>query len=154
MNGLTKWDAFHDWDPVRELEEFQNRLGSFFRRSPLHQKGDEMSATEWSPLVDILEDDKEFLIKADLPEVRREDVHVTVENNVLSIRGERKLESEERGKRYHRSERNYGVFSRSFSLPELADPSRIHAEFKDGLLKVHLPKSDRPRTKEVEVKLE
>jgi HSP20 family protein len=105
-------------------------------------------------MVDILEDDQEFLIKADLPEVRREDVHVTVENNVLSIRGERKRESTERGKRYHRSERSYGVFSRSFSLPDVADASNIRAEFKDGLLKVHLPKSDRPRSKEVEVKVE
>jgi|SRR5436190_22577127 len=154
MKGLTKWNPLHDWDPVRELEEFQNRLGSFVSRSSTHQKRDEMSATEWWPMVDILEDDQEFLIKADLPEVRREDVRVTVESNVLTIRGERRLETEERSKRYHLSERSYGVFSRSFSLPEIADGRNIRAEFKDGLLKVHLPKSDRPRMKEVEVKVE
>src|SRR5262245_49348448 len=74
VNSLTTKDAFRDWDPVRELEELQNRLGSFFRRSSLRQGRDEMEATEWSPLVDILEDDQEFLIKVDLPEVRREDV--------------------------------------------------------------------------------
>src|SRR5262245_35033083 len=104
MNGLTRWDPIEDWDLVRELEEFQTRMGTAFRRSA-PQNGNEMVAAEWVPMVDILEDEDEFLIKADLPEVKIEDVHVTVENNILSIRGERKFEPEERPKRYRRSER-------------------------------------------------
>ncbi len=79
---------------------------------------------------------------------------MSVENNVLTIRGERKSEHEEKGKRFHRRERSYGSFTRSFSLPDTADPSKVRAEFKDGLLQVHLAKSEKARPKEVEVKVE
>src|SRR5437870_8773094 len=89
MNALTKWDPFKDWDPFRELNEFQNRLGTFFGRTPASR---ELENYSWSPAVDIIEDDKEFLVKAELPEVRKEDVHVSVEGGVLTIRGERKFE--------------------------------------------------------------
>jgi len=154
MNGLIKRDPFKDWDPFRELDEFQNRLGSFFGRSPARTREGEAAATEWTPSVDILEDDKEFLIKADLPEIRKEEVHVSVENNILTVRGERKREMIEHNKRYHRSERSYGTFVRSFSLPDTANAAQIRAEFKDGLLKVHLPKTERARPQEIEVKVE
>jgi len=154
MNNLTKWDPFKDWDPFRELNEFQNRLGSFFNRSPA-QKGQEGSGvSQWSPVVDIVEDDKEFLIKAELPDIKKEDVHVTVENGVLTVSGERRFEKEEKNKRYHRVERSYGSFSRSFSLPDGADASKVRAEFKDGMLKVHLQKSESAKPKNIEVKVE
>lgn len=153
MDSLTKWDPFKDWDPVQELNEFQNRLGSFFGRgSPRSQES--RALAEWAPPVDIVEDDKEFVVKADLPEVKKDDVHVTVENGVLTIYGQRKFEKEEKNKRYHRLERSYGSFTRSFSLPEGADASKVRAEFKDGLLQVHMPKSETARPKQIDVKVE
>ena len=108
----------------------------------------------WAPAVDIIEDDKEFLVKADLPEVKREDLHINVENGMLVIHGERKFEREDKKKRYHRTERSFGSFTRSFSLPEGADSTKIRAEFKDGLLQVHIPKSETAKPKQIEVKVE
>ena len=149
MNSLTKWN------PFRELEDIQNRLSSIFGRTPIRGLGEEaMTVIEWRPLVDIVEDEKEYLIKAELPDVKKEDVKVTVENGVLTITGERKFEKEEKGKKYHRIERAYGSFMRSFTLPEGAAGDKISAEFKDGVLKVHLPKSAEPKSKPIDVKVD
>ena len=112
-----------------------------------------MTVAEWIPLVDITEDDQAYLIKAELPEVKKNDVKVTVENGVLNISGERKFEKEEQNKRYHRIERAYGSFTRSFAVPDDADDSAVTAEFKDGLLTVRLAKSEKARPKSVEVKV-
>ena len=112
-----------------------------------------MTINDWAPLVDITEDEKEFLIKAELPEVKKDDVKVTVENNVLTLRGERKIEKEEKGKKFHRIERSYGSFERSFTLPEGTDPAKVSSEFKDGVLTVHLPKSPTAKPKAIEVKV-
>jgi len=106
-----------------------------------------------APLVDISEDDKEYLIKAELPEVKKEDVKLAIQNDVLTISGERKYEKEEKGKKYHRVERAYGSFMRSFTLPEDADGSKVAAEYKDGVLKVHLPKAEKAKPKSIEVKV-
>jgi HSP20 family protein len=149
MNGLQKWDPFKDWDPFRELNEFSERLGSLMGRH-----GDSTPRGQWMPAVDIIEDEKEFCVKVELPEVRKEDVHVTVENGVLTVHGERKSEKEEKKKRYHRVERSYGSFTRSFGLPEGADAGKVRAEFKDGLLQVHLPKSEAAKPKQIEVKVD
>jgi HSP20 family protein len=150
MNALTRWD------PFKEMEETQGRLARIFGLSPnraASEGREAMTIAEWAPSVDIIEDDKEWLVKADLPEVRKEDVKVTVENGVLTITGERKLEKEEKDKKYHRVERAYGNFLRSFTLPDAADGPRVSAEFKDGVLKVHLPKSEKAKPKAVEVKV-
>jgi HSP20 family protein len=150
MNALTRWD------PFKEMEEAQNRLARFLGLAPARtgNGGQEvMTVTEWAPSVDIIEDDKEWLLKADLPEVKKEDVKVTVEKGVLTITGERKFEKEEKDKKYHRIERSYGNFFRSFTLPDAADGSKVNAEFKDGVLKVHLPKSEKTKPKAVEVKV-
>ena len=112
-----------------------------------------MAVAEWSPLVDISEDDKEYLIKAELPEVKKEDVKVTAEAGTLTIMGERRFEKEEKGKRYHRVERAYGTFGRSFSLPDDASPAKVSAEFKDGVLTVHLVKDEKAKPQQVEVKV-
>lgn len=149
MNGLQKWDPFRDWDPFRELNEFSERLGSLMGR-----RGDTTSPAQWMPAVDIVEDEKEFCVKAELPEVRKEDVHVTVENGVLTLHGERKSEKEEKKQRYHRVERSYGSFTRSFGLPQGANAAKVRAEFKDGLLQVHLPKSESAKPKQIEVKVD
>ena len=92
-------------------------------------------------------------MKAELPEVKKEDVKVTVENGTLTIEGERKFEKEEKNKKYHRVERAYGQFTRAFTLPETADPTKINAEFKDGMLTVHLTKTEKAQPKAVEVKV-
>lgn len=110
-----------------------------------------ITLAEWSPLVDITEDDKEYRIKAELPEIKKEEIKFTVENGVLVISGERKLEKEEKGRKYHGVERAYGSFVRSFSLPDDADADKVNAEFNDGVLKVHIAKSESARPKQIEV---
>jgi HSP20 family protein len=119
------------------------------------QDGEKESITvaEWVPLVDIIEDEKEYLIKADFPETKKDEIKVTLENGILVLSGERKLEKEDRGRKYHRIERVHGSFGRSFSLPDNADPEKVNAEFKDGVLKVHISKSEAARPKQIEVKI-
>jgi len=112
-----------------------------------------LTVSQWSPLVDITEDDKEYLIKVELPDMKKEDVRLTVENDVLAISGERKFEKEEKDRKYHRIERAYGSFVRSFSLPEDADGSKVTADFKDGMLQVCLPKSVKAKPKAIEIKV-
>src|SRR5204863_8184800 len=128
----------------------QNRLSSLGRRA---NRRDELTLADWAPLADITEDDEEYLIKAELPDMKKEEVKVTVENGVLTISGERKFEKEEKKKKYHRVERSYGTFMRSFTLPDDADFSKVNAEFKNGLLTVRVPKSEHAKPKEIEVKV-
>lgn len=159
MNALQKWNPFRGssvWDPIREMEEMQSRVASLFgRRLPLKKDGgeEELTLTEWIPAVDIAEDDKEYTIKVELPGVNKEDVRVSVEGGVLSISGERKTEKEEKNKKYHRIERTYGSFARTFTLPEGTASDRVTAEFKDGVLKVHLPKDEKAKPKSIDVKV-
>jgi HSP20 family protein len=155
MNALSKWKTEERWNPFREMEDLQRRVESLFGLSPRRQDRDDLNFTvnQWSPLVDIVEDEKEYLIKAELPEMKREDIRVSVENNLLTLRGERKFEQEEKDKKFHRVERAYGSFARSFSLPDEVDSAKVSAEFKDGVLKVHLPKSPNAKRKSVEVKV-
>ena len=112
-----------------------------------------MAVVEWSPLVDISEDDQEYRIKAELPDVKKEDLRVTAQEGTLTIMGERKFEKEEQGRKYHRVERAYGSFGRSFSLPDDASPAKVSAEFKDGVLTVHLVKDEKAKPRQVEVKI-
>jgi len=150
MNIMTRWD------PYKELEEMQHRLSTLYGRAPVRKdsgKEEALTVAEWVPLVDITEDDKEYLIKAEVPEVKKEDVKVSVQDDVLTITGERKFEKEEKDKKYHRVERAYGSFHRSFTLPDDADAQKVVAEFKDGLLKVRLPKTEQAKSKSIEVKV-
>jgi HSP20 family protein len=142
------------WDPLKELNELQNRFNTVFGRTSLRQGNTEeaLALADWAPAVDISEDDKEFVIKAELPGIKREEVKVTVEDGVLSISGERKTEKEEKNKKLHRVERSYGSFLRSFSLPEGADASKVNAEFADGVLSVRLAKTPKSQPKTIEVK--
>lgn len=156
MRALIPWEPFTSrWDPFKELEDMERRLSTWFGRPLRRPEGREEALTvaEWSPLVDITEDEKEYLIKAELPEIKKEEIKISVQNDVLSISGERKSEKEERGKKYHRVERSYGSFVRSFTLPEDADGTKVNAEYKDGVLKVHLPKSEKAKPKAIEVKV-
>lgn len=142
------------WDPFRELEDMSERLNRMFARPALRHTGKEtLTVADWMPVVDISENDGEYLIKAELPEVKKEDVKVTVEDGVLSIQGERRQEKEEKGKKYHRVERSYGSFVRSFTLPESVDETAVKAEYKDGVLNLHLPKSEKVKPKAIDVKV-
>ncbi|TAK09970.1 MAG: Hsp20/alpha crystallin family protein [Candidatus Manganitrophaceae bacterium] len=142
------------FDPFRELEEMSDRISRLIgRREMTRINGEEaLTSIDWVPEVDIIESEKEYLIKAELPEIKREEVKVSVEKGVLTIQGERKQEKEEKGKKFHRIERSYGAFERSFTLPDDADEGKVSAEFKDGVLSVHLAKSEKAMPKPIEVK--
>jgi HSP20 family protein len=147
MTVLTKWDA------LRELDDFSSRLSTFFGPN-LVQKRDvdgRVAKAQWAPLVDITEDDQEYLIKAELPGVEKDQFKITVEDGVLLISGERSTEAEEKNRKFHRVERSYGSFLRSFTMPDDADGAKIKAEFKNGVLKVHLPKSEQAKPRSIEV---
>jgi HSP20 family protein len=156
MSTLVKWN------PFGELDELQNRLGSFFyggfpnrmRFLRRMENGESLKLPDWSPLVDITEDDHEYLFKTDLPEMKKEDVRVKVENGILFIAGERKVEKEEKKRKFHRIERAFGFFERTFTVPDDADAAKIVADFKDGVLKIHLPKLVMAKVKPIEVKVQ
>lgn len=139
---MTLKNEINKWDPISELEELQNRVKSFLTR-----KGDGLSLlnlgemeSDWTPAVDVSEDDREFMITADLPDVTKENVRVSVDEDILTIQGERQHESEEKTRKYHRVERSIGKYARSFHVPKGVDCGKIEAQFKAGVLKVHLPK--------------
>ena len=136
----------------REMEETFDRLSRLFGTRPNGGK-ENLTVTEWMPMVDVQETDAEYLLKAELPEVKKEDVKITFENGVLTLQGERKQEKEEKGKKFHRIERSYGSFLRTFTMPLDADENKLTADFKDGILRVHLPKMEKPRPKAIEVKV-
>lgn len=143
------------WDPFRDLEDVSDRLSWMFRRPALSRTNgagkENMIVADWVPSVDVSETEGEYQIKAEIPDVKKEDVKVTVEDGVLTIQGERRQEKEEKGKKYHRVERSYGTFIRSFTLPDLVDEEKVKAEFKDGVLNLQLPKSEKAKPKAIEV---
>ena len=142
------------WNPARELEEMSDRLNRVFARVPRDRNENEaMTVADWTPVVDISETTAEYVIKAEITEVKKEDVKVTLEHGVLTVQGIRRQEAEEKGKKYHRVERSYGSFVRSFSLPDLVDAAQVQAVFKDGILTLHLPKSEKAKPKAIEVKV-
>jgi HSP20 family protein len=137
-------------------EARQNRYNRFLAGCPNRIGSGEihsMTVADWSPEVDISKDDHGYLLKADLPEMKKEDVRVTVEDGMLSVSGERKGEKEDQKKKFHRIERSFGNFRRSFTLPEDADSTKVTADFHDGVLKVHLPTTPIARSKAIEVKV-
>lgn len=145
--------ALVKWEPMREMEELFDRLTKSI--APQRSGAQEtMVSGDWSPRVDISENGTEFVVKVEIPEVKKEDVHVTVDHGILTMRGERKQEKEEKDTKFHRIERYYGSFSRSFSLPENIDESKVEASFKDGMLTIKLPKAAATKPSAVEVKVE
>jgi HSP20 family protein len=141
------------WDPWREIAD---KFDRYTREVAQPRAGSqEVIATgDWAPRVDIAETDEAFVIKAEIPEVNKEDVKVTVDNGVLTFRGERKQEKEEKGKKFHRIERYYGSFTRSFTLPDNVDETKIKASFKDGMLNLQIQKSEKAKPKVIDVKVE
>ena len=143
------------WDPLPGTRRLFEPAFFLFGRAPNQKRDGEdwFTQAQWAPLVDISEDDHEYLIKAELPGIEKDQVKVTVENGILLLAGERQSENEEKNRKYHRVERSYGSFLRSFSLPDDADGTKIKAEFKNGVLKVHLPKSEDAKPKSIEIKV-
>jgi HSP20 family protein len=155
MNTLNKVTT---WNPLREMDEAQNRFNPFFLAAFPNRMGSgeihSLTVADWSPEVDISEDDRGYLLKADLPEMKKDDVRVTVEDGILSVSGERRSEKEDQKRKFHRIERSFGNFRRSFTLPEDADSTKVTAEFRDGVLKVHLPTTPVAKSKAIQVKLQ
>lgn len=141
------------WDPWREMEDMFDR---YTRAVDMPRRGTQqvMVPGDWSPRVDIAETDNEFIIKAEIPEVKKEDVKVVVDSGVLTVSGERKREKEEKGKKFHRVERYYGSFTRSFTLPDNVDEANIKATFNDGMLSLEIPKTEAVKPKAIEVSVD
>jgi HSP20 family protein len=144
MNNIIRWEPFRN---ISSLQEQVNRLfeGSFPSR------GDESTLTAWSPSVDVYETENELVLKADLPEMNEKDLDIRLENNMLTIRGERKFEQKVKEENFLRMERAYGSFSRSFSLPNTVNTEAVKAEYKDGVLSLTLPKRAESKPKQVKI---
>lgn len=139
------------WNPFVELDEIQQRLNRIFADKTAKTPAD--SFADFMPPVDIQETDNEFIVKADLPDVKKDDVKVHLQDGVLAIEGERRQEKEEKGKRFHKIEREYGKFVRRFAMPTDIDPEKVRAEFKEGVLNVVLPKAPTAKPKMIDVKV-
>jgi HSP20 family protein len=140
-------------DPFRELLDLQRGINQLFDSSVGRSSNEGVALSTWMPAVDIYEDETSFLIKLELPEVSREDVKVNLHENTLSISGERRIENEDKRDGYHRVERSYGQFYRSFTLPPNVNTEAINAQFKDGMLRLSIPKKEEAKPKQIEVNI-
>jgi len=147
--SLVRWDPFADVDTL-----FDRAVPRLLGRWPRGLPRAEGEGFEWSPSADVSETDKEYLIRAELPAVKKEDVKVTVDGDMISIQGERKQQKEDKSERYHRVESFHGTFTRRFTLPSDADTKAIKCENTDGVLTVHIPKTPSAKAKPIEIKVE
>src|SRR2546428_11462236 len=144
--------ALMRWYPFRDLNVLQDRMNRLFEAAGRNYGTDEPAATtSWSPAVDIFETEGDIVVKAEMPGMDRKDITLHLENNVLTLRGDRKFEKETKDENYHRIERSYGNFSRSFSIPATVDEEKIRADYKDGVLKIVLPKKDQAKPKQIKI---
>jgi HSP20 family protein len=153
MGGLKM--ALIRWEPVRELHTVQNEMNRLFNTffdSPTPSRGRAV-ARRWTPAIDVVATDEHFVVRADLPGLSENDVKIEVEDNVLTISGERKSEYEQRSEGYHRIERSFGSFSRSLTLPEGVDADAIQASFDSGVLEVQIPKPEQHKPRKVQISL-
>ena len=141
------------WDPFSDMDSFFNRLmpGSYARWPQLSGEG---GKAEWAPSADISETEQEYVIRASLPAVRKEDVTVTIDSGIITIKGERKQQKEDKSEKYHRVESFYGAFERSFSLPENVNSDATRCESKDGVLTVHIPKIEPQKAKPKQINVQ
>ena len=140
------------WDPFRDLNMLQDRMNRMFDDAGRTWRSDEPAATTtWSPAVDIFETEGEIVVKAELPGMERNDIGVNLEKNVLTVKGERRFTKETKDDNYHRIERSYGTFSRAFSIPTTVDEEKIRADYKDGVLKIVLPKKEQAKPKQIRI---
>lgn len=143
------------WEPFRDLVSIQDRMNRLFdeafRGTPRAGEEDWALGGSWAPLVDIYEHEGNIVLKAELPGIEPKDVDIRVENNVLTLRGERHIDTEVKREQYHRVERAYGTFSRSFTLPSVVDTEKIKAEYKDGVLRMTLPTKEEAKPKQISI---
>jgi len=139
------------WDPYRELSSLQNRFNRVFGGTLPRERDEELSLGAWIPPVDIMEEKDRILMTAELPGFKESDIEIQMEGNLLTLRGERKSEVEKEGRTFHRMERSYGQFVRSFTLPNNVDRERIQAKFSNGLLEIELPKREEAKPKQIKI---
>jgi HSP20 family protein len=140
------------YDPFRELNAFQNELNRLFTGAfPRGLNQEEMTHGAWNPSVDIYESKDQLVLEAELPGMKREDVEVSIENNIITLRGERKFEKQEESDNYHRVERSYGSFTRSFTLPNTVTAEGAAADFSNGVLRISLPKREEIKARKIEI---
>jgi HSP20 family protein len=144
------------WDPFRNVAALQDRINRIFDESfsRTDDLDDDISMSAWKPLVDIYETDEAIILKAELPGIKKEDVSVEVKDNVLTLKGVRTEEKEIKEKNYYRKERAFGTFSRTFNLQHRIQPDKIKARFKDGVLKIEIPKPEEEKPKQITVNVE
>jgi HSP20 family protein len=142
------------WDPFKDLVNFRDTMNRMFTESGLPRRGwdEDFTTSTWVPRVDIFEKADNIVLKAELPGICKEDIEVNVENNVLTLRGERKKEKEINEEDFYRVERYYGTFTRSFTLPRTVDPEKIEAKYLDGVLQLTLPRAEEAKQKKIEIK--
>jgi HSP20 family protein len=142
------------WEPFRDLFSLQERMNRLFEESARglgRGQEEDWSVGAWAPVVDIFEQGNDLVLKAELPGVDPRNVDIRIENNVLMLSGERKADSEVKRESYHRVERSYGTFTRSFTLPSTVDTANVKADYKDGVLKIVLPKREEAKPKQVQI---
>ncbi len=145
--SIVRYDPFRD---IRTLQDEVNRL--FSSNLPRFFNDEGIARGAWSPNVDIFENKDQIVIEAELPGMNREDFDLSVENNVLTLYGERRFEKKDEGDNYHRVERSYGSFSRSFTLPQSVSAEGANAEFRNGVLRVSLPKREEVKARKIQIK--
>ena len=147
--AMVRWN-----DPFREFAQLQDRINRVFADNQARQDDGLMTSGSWIPPVDIFQNgDKEVVLKAELPDMRQEDIDITVDNGTLTIKGEKKLNAEVTEEKFHRIERRYGSFSRSFSLPRTVDATKVGAEYKNGVLTVRLPLREEAKPRQIKVEI-
>lgn len=147
--------AITKWEPFRELATLQDRINRLFGESfPARLYDDDLISGVWAPAIDLYETDNEIVINAEIPGVDKKDINIEVKDGILHLSGERKEEKEVKEERYHRKERYYGTFRRSFTLPAHINAEKVKAKFKDGILKIALPKIEEAKPKKIDVEVE
>ncbi len=145
--AIVRWS-----DPFREFAQLQGRINRVFNQAYGHNDDGLMTSGEWAPPVDIYQDaDREVVLKAELPDMTREAIDITVDNSTLTIKGEKKFSQTVKEEQFHRIERHYGTFSRSFSLPPTVDAAKIGAEYKNGVLTIRLPLREEAKPRQIKV---
>lgn len=141
-----------NWNPFTELEDIQSDINKLFDDSLFRKRKAKTSELSfWQPVIDVIENKNEFKIRAEIPGIVKEDIKININNDVLTIKGEKKQETEEKEANYHRTERIYGLFQRQLALPQNVDANKISAKFKDGVLEVVIPKGEEAKPKEIKV---
>jgi len=152
---LTTWKPFRELAPFRDFERMRKEMDRFwdsFLEGTMRRRGED--GTEWFPSLDVSETKNELVVKAEIPGMDSKDIDISLSDGMLTIRGEKKQEKEEKEENYHFIERSYGTFSRSVSLPRDLKHDKISASYKDGVLRVVLPKSEEAKKKEIKIKVE